>query len=72
MFGSVARGDADARSDIELAAEFDPTARTDLIWLVGLEQELGDLFGRPVEILPEPIQKERPWVNVDRDRIRAF
>ena len=44
----------------------------DLIRLVGLEQELGDLLGREVQILPEPIRKERLRANVERDRIRAF
>jgi uncharacterized protein len=30
LFGSFARGDAEAASDIDLAAEFDPAARMDL------------------------------------------
>jgi predicted nucleotidyltransferase len=29
VFGSVARGDAEAASDVDLAAEFDPAARMD-------------------------------------------
>jgi uncharacterized protein len=72
LFGSVARNEADPGSDIDLAAEFDPAAKMDLIRLVGLEQELGDLLGREVQILPKPIRKERLRANVDRDRIRAF
>lgn len=72
LFGSVARNEAGPDSDIDLAAEFDPAAKMDLIRLVGLEQELGDLLGRDVQILPEPIRKERLRANVERDRIRAF
>ncbi len=72
LFGSVARNEAGPDSDIDLAAEFDPAAKMDLIRLVGLEQELGDLLGREVQILPEPIRKARLLANVDRDRIRAF
>jgi predicted nucleotidyltransferase len=72
LFGSVARNEAGPGSDIDLAAEFDPAAKMDLIRLVGLEQELGDLLGREVQILPEPIRKERLRANVERDRIRAF
>ena len=72
LFGSVARNQAGPGSDIDLAAEFDPAAKMDLIQLVGLEQELGDLLGRDVQILPEPIRKERLRANVERDRIRAF
>lgn len=72
LFGSVARNEAGPDSDIDLVAEFDPAANMDLIRLVGLEQELGDLLGRDVQILPEPIRKERLRANVERDRIRAF
>ncbi|MFL5282509.1 MAG: nucleotidyltransferase family protein [Rhodopila sp.] len=72
LFGSVARDEAGPESDIDLAAEFDPAARMDLFRLIELEYELSDLLGRRVEILPEPISKERLRANVERDRIRAF
>jgi predicted nucleotidyltransferase len=72
LFGSVARNEAGPDSDIDLAAEFDPAAKMDLIRLVELEYELADLLGRRVEILPEPIRKDRLRANVERDRIRAF
>jgi uncharacterized protein len=69
LFGSVARGEARANSDIDLAAEFDPTAKMDLI---RLERELRELLGREVQILPERIRKQRLRAEVDRDRVRAF
>jgi predicted nucleotidyltransferase len=72
LFGSVARGDAEAESDVDLAAEFDPAARMDLIRLVGLERRLGELLGRPVDLLPEPVEKPRLRANIERDRVRAF
>lgn len=72
LFGSVARNEAGPESDIDLVAAFDPAAKMDLIRLVGLERELGELLGRVVQILPEPIRKEPLRVNVERDRIRAF
>lgn len=72
LFGSVARGEARPDSDIDLAAEFDPAAKMDLIRLVGLEQELADLLGRDVQILPEPVEKPRLRASVERDRVRAF
>jgi predicted nucleotidyltransferase len=46
LFGSVARGDAEADSDVDLAAEFDPAAEMDLIRLVALERQLGEKLGR--------------------------
>ena len=36
LFGSVARGDADPDSDVDLAVKFDPAARISLIGLVRL------------------------------------
>jgi hypothetical protein len=72
LFGSVARNEAGPDSDIDLVAEFDPTAKISLLDLVRLERELGELLGREVQILPEPIRKERLRNNVARDRVRAF
>jgi hypothetical protein len=72
LFGSVARNESGPDSDIDLAAEFNPGARISLLDVVRLERELGELLGREVQILPEPIRKERLRKNVDQDRIRAF
>jgi len=72
LFGSVARGDAAAESDIDLAAEFDPAAEMDLIRLVALERRLGETLGRPVEILPEPVENRNLRGKVERDRRIAF
>jgi predicted nucleotidyltransferase len=72
LFGSVARGDAAARSDVDLAAEFDPAARMDLFRLTALERRLADILGRRVDLLPEPVEKPRLRANIDRDRRRAF
>lgn len=72
LFGSVARGDATADSDIDLAAEFDPAAEMDLVRLVALERRVGESLGRPVEILPEPVENPRLRANLERDRLVAF
>jgi predicted nucleotidyltransferase len=72
VFGSVARGEARPDSDIDLVAELDPAAKMDLLRLVGLERELGDLLGREVQILLEPIKKPRLKEEVERDRVRAY
>src|SRR5271168_5574955 len=66
LFGSVARGDAEANSDVDLVAEFDPAADMDLIRLVGLERRIGETLGRTVEILPEPVENPRLRANVER------
>ena len=72
LFGSVARGDAEAGSDVDLAAEFDPAARMDLIRLAALERRLGEILGRRVDLLPEPAEKPRLRANIERDRVLAF
>ena len=72
LFGSVARGEAGPESDVDLAVELDPEAHLDLLDLVALERRLGELFGRSVHLLPEPVEKPRLRANIERDRRRAF
>jgi predicted nucleotidyltransferase len=72
LFGSVARGDAEADSDVDLAAELDPEAGIGLFGLGALERRLAELVGRKVDLLPEPVEKLRLRAKIDRDRLRAF
>jgi predicted nucleotidyltransferase len=72
VFGSIARGDAEAANDIDLVAEFDPAARMDLVRLTALERRLGDILGRRVDLLPEPVEKPRLQANIDQDRRHVF
>ena len=72
LFGSVARGDDEAGSDVDLAAEFDPAARMDLFRLTALERRIAEILGRRVDLLPEPVEKARLRANIDRDRRLAF
>lgn len=72
LFGSVARGDADPDSDVDLAVRFDPAVRMDLIRLVGLERDVGELLGRKVDLVPVPVEKARLRANMERDRKHVF
>jgi predicted nucleotidyltransferase len=72
LFGSVARGEAEADSDVDLAAELDPEAGIGLFALGALERRLAELVGRKVDLLPEPVENPRLRANIDRDRQRAF
>jgi predicted nucleotidyltransferase len=49
VFGSVLHGSDRPDSDIDLLAEFEPGRS--LLDVIGLEQELGELLGRRVEVL---------------------
>ena len=72
LFGSVARGDADLESDVDLVGKLDPQARISLLDLVGLEFRLGEILGRPVDFLTDPIRRKHLRENVERDRLHAF
>ncbi len=72
VFGSVARGEAEADSDVDLAAELDPNAHVGLFRLTAIERRLGEIVGHPVDLIPEPVEKQRLQANIDRDRRRAF
>jgi predicted nucleotidyltransferase len=72
LFGSVARGETETDSDIDLAAEFDPAARMDLLQLTALERRIAELLGSPVDLLPEPAEKSRLQHQINRDRLRAY
>jgi predicted nucleotidyltransferase len=68
LFGSLARGETEMDSDIDLAAEFDPAARMDLLRLSAVERRIAELLGSPVDLLPEPVEKRRLQDQINRDR----
>jgi uncharacterized protein len=51
VFGSIARGDAGASSDIDLLVDVEP-ART-LLDVIAFEQDLEELLGRSVDVLTD-------------------
>jgi predicted nucleotidyltransferase len=57
VFGSVARGDADAASDVDFLVDFE--AGRSLLDLASLLVDLEDLLGRPVDVVTEPGLKAR-------------
>jgi uncharacterized protein len=59
-------------SDIDLAAEFDPAARMDLLRRSAVERRFAELLGSPVDHLPEPVEKRRLQDQINRGRRRAF
>lgn len=72
LFGSVARGEDAAGSDVDLAAELDPDAGIDLFRLTAMERHLSELLGRQVDLIPEPVEKQRLQAKIERDRLRVF
>jgi uncharacterized protein len=67
VFGSLLRDDFTPDSDIDLLVSFDNDDYGPWMGrLTGLETELSELLGRPVDVVPRPMLK---WVI--RDRILA-
>jgi len=72
LFGSVARGEAGEGSDVDLAAEFDPMKRIGLFEYGGIAHRLEQMVGSKVDLVTEPIRKERFRLRVERDRVLVF
>jgi uncharacterized protein len=51
LFGSAARGEARAASDIDLLVEFLPNAQVDLVEYAGFMLDLSRLLGRKVDLV---------------------
>ena len=50
FFGSVLRDDFSPDSDVDVLVEFEPGTRIGLIGFAGIENELGRLIGRNVDL----------------------
>ncbi len=76
LFGSAARGDSNEDSDIDVAATLDPANTPRGFYYIGrideLRERLEAALGRPVDLVPEPVEKPRFQQEIDRDRVRAF
>ena len=57
LFGSVARGEMRADSDIDLLVDFLPGARPGLLGVVAMKRELAALLGRRVDLAIKPALK---------------
>jgi uncharacterized protein len=68
VFGSVARGEADEQSDIDLLVDYSLDRITP--WFpAGLKLELEQLLGRKVDIATEPALKDRIREQVLKEAI---
>lgn len=61
LFGSGARGELRADSDLDIMVEFDPTARIGAIQFETLAEELQSLTGRRVDLVTKT--GLRPWIR---------
>lgn len=72
VFGSVARGDNSAESDVDLLAEFDKSRRYTLLTLGRLESRLAELLGAKVDLSAPEWLKDSVSDRARREAVNAF
>ena len=73
VFGSVGRGDAEERSDVDVVISLVPGRRLDIIDLGGVQNLLDEGFdGISVDVVVEPVKLPALRAAIQRDRVDAF
>jgi predicted nucleotidyltransferase len=72
LFGSLARGDSRADSDIDIMIEIDPDARMTVFDYVDLKEYVANLFDEPVDVVNRDALKSYVRPVVAADAIYAF
>lgn len=64
LFGSVLRDDFGPESDVDCLVAFAPDANWTLLDVIGAEQELSVLLGRPVDLVEKQVvQGSENWIR---------
>jgi predicted nucleotidyltransferase len=72
VFGSVARGDAQPDSDVDLVIDFAPDAKASLFQLVRIKEEIEQALERPVDIGERSAMTKHVVTIAERDLVRVF
>jgi uncharacterized protein len=72
VFGSVARGDATAQSDVDLMGDFDRAKNLTVFDMAGLEVRLADILGTPVDLADRRMLKAPVRAKAEREAVLAF
>lgn len=72
VFGSVARGDASEKSDVDLMADFDELERLTLVKIGSLEHQLSEWLGVEVELSSSEWMREPVRSKAIREAVGAF
>ncbi|MCJ2112304.1 nucleotidyltransferase domain-containing protein [Methylobacterium sp. E-025] len=72
VFGSVARGENHAGSDLDVMIEIDARAVRDAFNYVGICRAIGSLFPIPVDVANRETLKPHILSRAERDAVRAF
>lgn len=72
LFGSAARGEFGAQSDLDIMVDIDPQAGVDLYAFVGIIHYITDLFSTPVDVSDRAMLHAPVRLTADRDALYAF
>ena len=72
LFGSVARGDNDGVSDVDVAVCFNAERRPDVMKLCGVSRFLSSLFNADVDVVAEPARDPSLAAAIEREGVIAF
>jgi hypothetical protein len=72
LFGSRARGDDRADSDIDIMIEIEPEAVQDVYAYVGLKSYIAALFAEPVDVVDRAALKPHVRPPAESDAVYAF
>jgi predicted nucleotidyltransferase len=72
IFGSVARGEDNGFSDVDLMIEFDKSKRLTLVKLGSLEHRLSELLGTKVDLSSADWMRDRVRRSAEREAVLAF
>jgi predicted nucleotidyltransferase len=72
LFGSVARGEASSRSDVDLLAEFDKSKSLTLVSVGSLQSRLAEILGVDVDLSSADWMREPVRTKATREAVLAF
>ena len=72
LFGSLARGDATATSDLDIIIDFAPAFLPRIFQYAGLRELVGGYFSGQADVVARPYLRAELRANVERDAVHAF
>ena len=72
LFGSLARGDAGRRSDVDVLISVPPSRAVSLLDLSAVRVELCELLGRDTDVVIREDALPRFWRTIEDDLVEAF
>jgi uncharacterized protein len=72
VFGSTARGDNSARSDVDLLIDLDPARRHTLVTLASLKSRIAEILDAPVDLSAPEWMREPVRSRALQESLLAF